>query len=80
MPKVLDNGTFHVYVYSNDDNPHHLPHCHVYWDGHDGSSVVSLPDLGLLVGDKLPRKARRFLQANVEDLTGAWNRLNPREN
>lgn len=30
MPKILDNGKFRVYVYANDDNPHHLPHCHVY--------------------------------------------------
>lgn len=29
MPKILDNGTFRVYVFANDDNQHHLPHCHV---------------------------------------------------
>jgi hypothetical protein len=29
MPKILDNGKFRVYIYANDDNPHHLPHCHV---------------------------------------------------
>ena len=46
MPKILDSGKFRVYIYANDDNPHHLPHCHVYWDGNDHASVVSLPDLG----------------------------------
>jgi hypothetical protein len=50
MPKILDNGKFRVYVYANDDNPHHLPHCHVYWNGNDHASVVSLPDLGLIAG------------------------------
>jgi hypothetical protein len=40
MPKILDNGKFRVYVYANDDNPHHLPHCHVYWDGDDRASVA----------------------------------------
>jgi hypothetical protein len=40
MPKILDNGKFRVYVYANDDNPPHLPHCHVYWDGDDHASAV----------------------------------------
>lgn len=63
MPKILDNGTFRVYVFANDDNQHHLPHCHVYWDGHDRARSVSLPDLGVIVGDALPRRARRWLEA-----------------
>ena len=77
MPKILDNGKFRVYVYANDDNPHHLPHCHVYWDGDDHASVVSLPDLVVIVGDTLPRAARRYLRANVDVLMAAWRRLNP---
>jgi hypothetical protein len=77
MPKILDNGTFQVYVYTNDDNAHHLPHCHVYWDGKDSSSVVGLPDLAVIVGDALPRAARRYLGANVDALVEAWQRLNP---
>ena len=77
MPKVLDNGTFQVYVYANDDNPHHLPHCHVYWDGHERASVVTLPDIGMLAGDELPRKARRYLKTNVDILLDVWHRLNP---
>jgi hypothetical protein len=77
MPKILDIGRFRVDVHANDDNPHHLPHCHVYWDGDRHSSVVSLPDLVVLDGDDLPRAARRFLQANIVLLMGAWHRLNP---
>ena len=77
MPKILDNGTFRVYVYANDDNPHHLPHCHVYWDGNDHASVVSLPDLVVIVGAAPPRAARRYLRANVDVLVAAWRRLNP---
>ena len=65
MPKILDNGRFRVYVYANDDNPHHLPHCHVYWDGFDRAGVVSLPDLGVIVGDTLPRAARRLLRDRI---------------
>jgi Domain of unknown function (DUF4160) len=77
MPKILDNGRFRVYVYANDDNPHHLPHCHVYWDGDERASVVSLPDLTEIAGDSLPRAARRYLEANVDILVDAWQRLNP---
>ena len=62
MPKILDSGRFRVYVYANDGNPHHLPHCHVYWNGDDHASVVSLPDLGGIVGDALPRAALRYLR------------------
>jgi hypothetical protein len=77
MPKILDNGRFRVYIYANDANPHHLPHCHVYWDGDDHASVVSLPRLVVIAGDALPRAARRLLQDNVDLLMTEWVRLNP---
>ncbi len=73
MPKILDNGKFRVYVYANDDNPHH----HVYWDGDDRASMASLPDLAVIAGEALPRAARRYLRANVAVLMAAWRRLNP---
>lgn len=57
MPKILDNGKFRVYVYASDDNPHYLPHCHVYWNGNDHASVVSRPDLAVVAGEALPRAA-----------------------
>ncbi len=77
MPKILEEGKFRVYVYANDDHPHHLPHCHAYWDGTDRASVVSLPDLAVIVGEALPRAVRRLLRANVGILLAAWRRLNP---
>jgi hypothetical protein len=77
MPKILDNGRYRVYVYANDGNPHHLPHCHVYWNGSGHASVVSLPDLGVIVGESLPRTGQRYLRANLEVLMAAWRRLNP---
>ena len=58
MPRILDNGKLRVYVYANDDNPHHLPHCQVYWNGDDHASVVSLPDLMVIAGEALSRAAR----------------------
>lgn len=77
MPKILDNGRFRAYIYANDANPHHLPHCHVYWNGSDHASVVSLPDLAVIAGENISRAARRYLQANLDVLMAAWRRLNP---
>ncbi len=77
MPKVLDTGKYRVYLYANDNNPHHLPHCHVYGDGFDKASVVSLPDLNVIVGHSLPRTARRLLVENVALLVAQWHALNP---
>jgi hypothetical protein len=77
MPKVLDNGTYRVYIYANDTNPHHLPHCHVYWNGDERASVVSLPDLTVIVGDMLPKAARRLLANNVTLLVAQWHAFNP---
>lgn len=77
MPRILDDGTYRACIYANDDNPHHLPHCHVYWNGDDHASVVSLPDLGVIVGDALPRRARKLLADNVSLLLAQWHALNP---
>ena len=77
MPKVLDDGTYRVYVYANDSSPHHLSHCRVYWEGDERSSVVSLPDLGLIAGDRLLRAGRKLLVANVALLLAQWHALNP---
>ena len=70
--KILDNGTFRVYVYANDDSPHHLAHCHVYWDGHDHASVVSLPDLALR---QLRRRGRPFLVGLLDSVRADPARL-----
>ena len=77
MPKVLDDGTYRVYIYANDTGPHNLPHCHVYWDGHDRASVVSLPDFRVIVGDPLPKAARKLLRANAAMVLAHWHALNP---
>ena len=77
MPKMLDDGKYRVYIYANDSNPHHLPHCHVYWSGLEYASVVSLPGLQVIVGDPLPRSAARLLADNVALLMAHWHALNP---
>ncbi len=72
--KVAFDGIFSVYVYPEVGQPHNLPHCHIRWA--DGSSVVALPTLRLIVGTSLPRKAKRILLLNLDLICDTWNELN----
>lgn len=76
--RVLDNGSYIVYVYSEIGQPHHLPHCHVHWA--KGDTVVALPTLTVLAGPPLPRDGRRFLLEGVEEICACWDRLNSEVN
>lgn len=76
MVRVISSGRFSVYVYHEEGQPHHLPHCNVRWS--DGSSQVALPSLLVLAGDELPFPARRLLLDHLEEICAAWDRLNPR--
>ena len=73
MPCIVTDGTFKIYVYANDHNP---PHCHVYWERFK-VAVVYLNPVSIGPGDRLPRRGREFVVEHLEDLTSAWNRLNP---
>lgn len=75
---VLDSGRFSVYVYDEVGQPHHLPHCHVRWEGNDTS--VALPTLIVLAGKPLPKAAMKLLLANLDKIYEAWDQLNQRDN
>lgn len=72
--KVLEVGRFSVYVYYEVGQPHHLPHCHVRWEGKD--TVIALPSLKVLAGESLPKAGRQLLIANLEEIVEAWGELN----
>jgi len=72
--KVVERGRFRVYVYSEQGQRHHRPHCHVYWDG--TSSVVGLVDYAVLRGAPLPRRARQLVEDHFHDLWRVWSDLN----
>ena len=73
--RVFQSGSYLVYVYRELQQPHHLPHCHVYWDG--GGTVVALPTLSLLAGPWLPASARRLLSERLDEIWDCWVTLNP---
>jgi hypothetical protein len=73
--RVVQRGRFSVYVYAEAGQPHHQPHCHVYW--RDGESVVDLVRLSVLAGQPLPPAARELIRDHLVDITNAWTLLNP---
>ena len=73
--RVLTSQPFGVHVYAEAGQPHNLAHCQVRWSGH--STQVALPLLEVIVGDKLPRRARKLLEDHLDEIVAAWNRLNP---
>jgi hypothetical protein len=42
----------------------------------DGSVVVALPTLDVIVGGQLPREARIFVADHFDEIWEAWNQLN----
>jgi len=72
--RVLSDGRFSVYVYSEIGNKHHLPHCHVRWV--DGEAVVALPSLRIIVGSDLPRTAKELIRGNLEEIYAKWLEIN----
>jgi hypothetical protein len=75
MVKVAQRGRVAVYVYAEEGQPHSKPHCHVVWK--DGKAVIELPSGHRLAGHRLPAAARELVLDEMDELVGAWDRLNP---
>ena len=73
--RVARRGRFSVYVYDEQGERHHLPHCHVRWS--DGEARVALPTLEVLAGGPLPAGARKLVEDYAAAIADAWDRLNP---
>ena len=76
MVRVVSRGPYSVYVYMEEDQPHHLAHCEVRWPGH--STQVDLEELDVIVGEPIPRRALEVVRDHLEEIRAIWNRLNPR--
>jgi len=75
MVRIVARDKIRIYVYANEaGQPHHTPHCHVYWA--EGSSVVALDSLGVLRGDALTRAARVLIEEYAHAARAAWEELN----
>lgn len=75
MVKVAQRGRYSVYIYAEEGNRHHLPHCHVRWS--DGYASVQLGRVRVIEGDSLPRAARELIDEHYDQLVDTWNLLNP---
>jgi hypothetical protein len=63
VPLIAQFRGLSVYMYTERDAPHHLPHFHVYYSEHLASFVITPP--GLLEGS-LPRAQMRLVLAWAE--------------
>ncbi len=76
MPLRAQFRGISVYMYTERDAPHHLPHFHAYYGEHLASFVLTPP--GLLEG-ALPRAQLRFVLAWAElreaEIKVNWRRV-----
>jgi len=76
VPLIAQFRGISVYMYTERDAPHHLPHFHAYYGEHLASFVLTPP--GLLEG-ALPRAQLRFVLAWAElhevEIKENWRRV-----
>ncbi len=73
--RVLEHGVYRVYIYPNDCQTHHLPHCHVRRKNED-EAVVILPTMEVLFGE-INNDLLQVLLDNLDYLCNKWDELNP---
>ena len=74
--KILTINGYGIHIYADDCKQHHLPHCHVrHRDSRE--SVVSLPNLDIIVGQPVDKKVLAFILENLELLYEKWEEFNP---
>jgi len=74
--KVLVFNNYKIYIYPDDCQQHHLPHCHIRIKNTD-VSVLALPMLNVIVGQSIEKRLRFFLEENIDYLCNKWDELNP---
>ncbi|HZQ35522.1 MAG TPA: DUF4160 domain-containing protein [Dehalococcoidia bacterium] len=76
MPAVLRFGPYMVYIYADDTDRHHLPHCHVRRAG--DTAVVELRQMQV-IGGVVTQRVLTYLREHRAELVAAWNRFNPQQ-
>lgn len=73
MPELCRFYSIVVKMIYNDDDQHHKPHFHVYYNEYEASVAVD----GELLAGRLPVKQLRLIQAwaaiHEDELYQAWN-------
>lgn len=72
--KIVKGNNYSIHVYPEDHAP---PHCHIRYKNDEAESVVGLPLLNLIAGKPIPKSIRNILIKYINELTKAWEQLNP---
>jgi hypothetical protein len=72
LPTIIENGAIALKVFFSDTMRHKAPHIHVF-NGGESIAVVSREPF---IGGPLPRRVRRLIDENIEQLWEAWDACN----
>ncbi len=76
MPSISRFRGITIYIYTEGNAPHHLPHFHVYYGEYMASFAINPPNL---LEGSLPRRQLRLVLAwaelHEEELAGNWIRV-----
>lgn len=86
ITQVLTEGTvarkdnIRIYINTNEETNHHIPHCHVDYNNEKNYCVLSLIDLTKIApdGDRrnaIIKKAQGVLRDNLQDARKMWNSI-----
>ena len=76
MPSISQFRGISIYIYTEKDTPHHLPHFHAYYGEYLASFAINPPSL---LEGSLPRRQLRLVLAWTElyqeELEDNWRRV-----
>jgi hypothetical protein len=76
MPSICRFRGISIYIYTERDAPHQLPHFHVYYGEYMASFAIDPPTL---LEGSLPRRQQRLVLAwaeiHQEELAENWHRV-----
>lgn len=76
MPSIASFQGITIYMYTERDAPHHLPHFHAYYAEFIASFAITPP---IVLEGTLPRRQMRFVLAWAElrqsELSENWRRV-----
>lgn len=78
--EVAQKDSIMLYINSNELNEHHIPHCHVKYNGVSNYCVLSLVDFKKLTPDgnkrnAIIKKAQELLKENIQPARKKWNEI-----
>ncbi len=77
---IVEKDNIRLYINSNENARHNLPHCHVHYNSRTNYCVLSLVDYQKLAPDNNVKnaiicKAQRILSKHIQYARHLWNRI-----